>query len=76
MNVSDMGYKTNHYIVFYPTQIKSAITNTGEFSSANPDIRYSRQDKPQPFSEKQIDELIKAVKDKRKKFKASAEALG
>jgi hypothetical protein len=29
-------------VVFQPTQIKSAITNTGEFSSTNPDIRESR----------------------------------
>ena len=30
------------YIVFNPTQIKSALTNTGEFSSTNPDIRFMR----------------------------------
>ena len=29
------------YIAFSPTQIKSAISNTGEFSDTNPNIRYS-----------------------------------
>lgn len=29
------------WVAFSPTQIKSAISNTGEFSSDNPDIRYS-----------------------------------
>ena len=29
-------------VVFQPTQIKSAITNTGNFSATNPDIRESR----------------------------------
>jgi hypothetical protein len=30
------------YIVFQPTQVKSAIANRGTWSSADPDIRYSR----------------------------------
>jgi len=35
------------YVVFDPTQIKSAIGNTGAFSPTSPDIRYSRA-KPLP----------------------------
>ena len=31
------------YIAFSPTQIKSAISNTGEFDGTNPDIQMSRQ---------------------------------
>jgi len=31
------------FIAISPTQIKSAISNTGEFSDTNPDIRYSRK---------------------------------
>lgn len=31
----------DHYIVFKPTQIKSAIGNNGEFDAGNPDIRKS-----------------------------------
>jgi phospholipid N-methyltransferase len=31
------------YSVFSPTQIKSAISNTGDFDPSNPDIRYSRK---------------------------------
>ena len=30
------------YIIFQPTQVKSAIANRGTWSSADPDIRYSR----------------------------------
>ena len=32
---------TTHYIVFNPTQIKSATDNVGTYDRANPDIRYS-----------------------------------
>lgn len=32
------------YIVFKPSQVKSAISNTGAFDPANPDIRMSRRD--------------------------------
>jgi hypothetical protein len=34
------------YIVFKPTQIKSAIGNTGAFDPENPDIRFSRRAQP------------------------------
>jgi len=34
------------YIAFDPSQIKSAVSNTGEFSSENPDIRFSRRGLP------------------------------
>lgn len=43
-NQNDMisGYEiTNEYIVFNPNQIKSATSNTGEFSTTNNDIRHS-----------------------------------
>ena len=36
--MSDFGEIT----AFYPTQIKSATDNNGEFSPTNPDIRFSR----------------------------------
>ena len=39
MKIMELGI--NNYAVFSPTQIKSAISNTGEFSDTNPDIRYS-----------------------------------
>ncbi len=32
-----------NYVVFRPEQIKSVISNTGEFDATNPDIRFSRQ---------------------------------
>lgn len=38
-----LGWKDSarEYIVFEPTQIKSAIGNNGQFDPSNPDIRYS-----------------------------------
>ena len=45
---SDAEFKAKYpeaqdsYIVFQPTQVKSAIANRGTWSSADPDIRYSR----------------------------------
>jgi hypothetical protein len=36
-----MNESTVHYIVFEPTQIKSAIGNSGSFDAKNPDIRLS-----------------------------------
>jgi hypothetical protein len=34
-------YPADHYAVFSPNQIKSAVSNTGAFSAEDPDIRYS-----------------------------------
>ena len=34
---------SNHYIAFSPTQIKSALSNTGEYSDADSRIMYSQQ---------------------------------
>ena len=43
-NLKD-GFETNNqYIVFEPTQIKSATENVGTFDGENPDIRYQRAD--------------------------------
>jgi hypothetical protein len=45
----------NSYIALEPTQVKSAVSNTGNFSNENPDIRYARQvNKPrsQPVDER------------------------
>jgi hypothetical protein len=47
--VQDLGFDSmserfedaNNLIVFKPTQIKSAIGNTGAYDATNPDIRYS-----------------------------------
>jgi adenine/guanine phosphoribosyltransferase-like PRPP-binding protein len=45
---------TKEYVVFEPTQIKSATGNNGNFNPANPDIRFSR-------STDKIGETLKAV---------------
>jgi hypothetical protein len=50
-----MDEGTKHYIAFSPTQIKSAISNTGEFDATNPDIRFSRT------SQNEIDKKIEEV---------------
>jgi hypothetical protein len=38
------GFGENTYVVFEPTQIKSATDNAGTFDPTNPDIRYSRRE--------------------------------
>lgn len=38
-----MDYDTVHYIAFNPSQIKSAIGNTGAFSKETADIRFSKE---------------------------------
>jgi N12 class adenine-specific DNA methylase len=40
--LGDEEFGGTSYIAFRPTQIKSAIGNTGAFDPANPDIRFSR----------------------------------
>ena len=44
--IDDIGYGSagyqDVYIALYPTQIKSATGNNGDFDPTNPDIRYSR----------------------------------
>lgn len=37
----------NVYVAFRPDQVKSAISNIGDYSVLNPDIRYSRASKPE-----------------------------
>ena len=56
-----------YFIVFSPTQIKSAIGNSGAFDATNPDIRYSRArgtsnwDAPAPSK---MDDVIYSLQDK------------
>lgn len=40
--MAGMDEDTVHYVAFEPTQLKSALGNSGAFSTASPDIRYSR----------------------------------
>jgi hypothetical protein len=40
-NVTEDGGRTDNFIAFSSTQIKSALGNTGAFSPTNPDIRFS-----------------------------------
>ena len=44
---SESGIEYTDYAVLDPEQIKSATGNSGEFSSGNPDIRYSKRRTPQ-----------------------------
>lgn len=63
-SIQDAGYdgivyKNEHeapgdsWIVFEPTQIKSAIGNNGDYNAANPDIRFSRKVPAGPNSPQQ-----------------------
>lgn len=40
-NIDEEGDYSTHYVAFDPTQIKSAISNTGEFSDTNPSILFA-----------------------------------
>lgn len=44
-NVMLAGHPSDVYVVFDPTQIKSATGNNGDFDPANPDIRYQKFDR-------------------------------
>jgi propanediol dehydratase small subunit/type III secretory pathway component EscR len=44
-----MGGKVYEYMVFEPTQIKSATENIGTFDAKNPDIRFSREELTPPY---------------------------
>lgn len=44
ISTGDADVEGNTYVAFNPTQIKSAISNTGAFSPESSDIRYSRKD--------------------------------
>lgn len=57
-----VGEPSDVYVAFEPNQIKSATQNTGEFSSENDDIRYSKRDKPQFYS--QLERSIATVPDR------------
>lgn len=48
--VDDTEFGGRSYVVFEPTQIKSATDNVGTFDPENPDIRYSDRDLPDAVS--------------------------
>jgi ribosomal protein S18 acetylase RimI-like enzyme len=56
-----MNYDTVHYIAFKPEQIKSAISNTGEFSETDPRIRQSTKTEGPGITPRQV---VKAFKSK------------
>lgn len=53
------GVDVETYIVFSPTQIKSATDNIGTFDPTNPDIRYSREGESFASLMEQMQEKIK-----------------
>lgn len=53
---------TDVYVVFEPTQIKSATGNNGNFDPTNPDIRYSRSARTKADYEARIDALFSGGK--------------
>lgn len=63
--VDDEGFGGKSYVAFSPTQIKSAVSNTGEFSDTNPNIRYSVA-QPDPVSLENLEsvatDMAKAAK--------------
>lgn len=61
------AYGGIEYAVFNPTQIKSATGNNGDFSPANPDIRFSKSTQGKSLSKTAIDAIqnndVEAVLD-------------
>lgn len=55
----DFGYKGGQYVVFEPTQIKSATGNLGTFDESNPDIRFRVA-----TSQQELDDFVKDSKIK------------
>lgn len=55
---NDLSYE-KFYVVFSPTQIKSATDNNGAFDGTNPDIRYSREGESFASLMEQMQEKIK-----------------
>lgn len=58
----------SEYVAFNPSQIKSAIANTGAFSPESSDIRYSRKATQSP-----IEDAIKLAQDKHADLKIDGE---
>lgn len=57
--------RSGEIVAFYPSQVKSAIGNSGDFDASNPDIRYNVADEGWSVSEpSKMDDLIYAMQDK------------
>ena len=67
------------WVTFDPMQIKSATGNRGTFDPANPDIRYSRGETPEPVKPadelKPYDEAVKRAKQFGAVLRAAADKL-
>ena len=62
------GAESKSYVVFSPTQIKSATDNNGEFDITNPDIRFSASEEARPWYSKLenlFTERLKSVKQEK-----------
>ena len=58
------GVNPSEYVVFKPTQIKSATDNNGDFDATNPDIRYSgKQDLNDSLRQKIFSDFGAAVRE-------------
>ena len=49
--VDDAEFGVRSFVAFSPTQIKSSISNTGQFSESNPDIRLSARKEGRSFED-------------------------
>lgn len=78
-NGKNGGRKTDVYVVFNSTQIKSATDNVGTFDGSNPDIRYSRDGDAAPDVKaemRQFDEAIKRAELYVSAVRAAADRIG
>ena len=72
-NVEDGGPVDDVFVVFSPTQIKSATANVGTFDPQNPDIRYQIDNAIQSASP-DMQERIAKIMEKQKKVQQAANA--
>ena len=66
-------YWSVEYAAFRPTQIKSAIGNSGDFDAQNPDIRYSRQQ--QAAGQQRAEQVRRTVDGIRRHWKNAPEVV-
>lgn len=77
--VKSDGVRHRVYVAFDPEQIKSATGNRGTFDPANPDIRYSRGETPDPSTAtddlKPYDDAVKRAKQYASVLRSAADKL-
>ncbi len=68
--------RSGEIVAFYPSQVKSAIGNNGDFDPSNPDIRYNVADEGWSVAEpSKMDDVIYALQDKQIDMKRVVQSI-